>query len=371
MPRPQQQQQQSYNINPEPVRWSLVAPILALALIFVPVPQNIVEEFYSRDMYPWLQNLFTGATNFIPLSLLDAVLIGLALAFVLRVRRLFYVARQRGIIDAVWEAFRRVARLVALATILFFWGWGFNYRRMPLEATLPERDAPRPAVDMVEGALLDANSLAARLRPIVMNGPELSYADIETKLKGPLNAALKQLNRLPLSRPARPKYSLVLTPFFTWAGVSGMVNPLGLETLVHPDLLPYERPFVLAHEWAHLSGHADEGEASAIGWLACMKGGNELAYSASLYLIVEASGALPEERRNLMLPRLDSSVRSDLDAIARRASVQQSTVQRTAVRVYDEVVRVNVSASSRYRRTLALILTPSIRNSLGSYEISR
>ena len=44
-----------------------------------------------------------------------------------------------------------------------------------------------------------------------------------------------------------------------------MLNPFGLETIVLPDLLPYERPFVVAHEWAHLAGHADEAEASAIG----------------------------------------------------------------------------------------------------------
>ena len=45
-----------------------------------------------------------------------------------------------------------------------------------------------------------------------------------------------------------------MTPFFTWTGVDGMINPLALESIVHPDLLPFERPFVLAHEWAHLAG---------------------------------------------------------------------------------------------------------------------
>jgi hypothetical protein len=264
-------------------------------------------------------------------------------------------------------------RVAGLVTILFFWGWGFNYRRQPLETTLPEKQAARPAVDVVEAAVIDANSLAARLRPFVANGPELSYTDLETRLKGPLNAALKQLGRLPLSRPARPKYSLVLTPYFSWAGITGMVNPLGLETIVHPDLLPYERPFVLAHQWARLSGHADEAEARAIGWLACMKGGNELAYSASLYLIVEANAGLPEERRRLLLPRIDAAVRSDLDAIARRVKQEPPAVQRAAERVYDGFLRVNDTGdgSRSYRRTLALILTPSIRNAMGSYEISR
>ena len=50
-----------------------------------------------------------------------------------------------------------------------------------------------------------------------------------------------------------------------------MINPFGLEVLVNPDLPLSERPFVAAHEWAHLAGYADESEASFVGWLTCMR----------------------------------------------------------------------------------------------------
>ena len=133
-----------------------------------------------------------------------------------------------------------------------------------------------------------------------------------------LNAALAELNRTPLRRPGRPKTSFILTPFFTWAGVNGMVNPLGLESIVHPDLLPIERSFVLAHEWAHLAGQADEAEASAVGWLACMKGSPQTAYSASLYLIMEGAAALPADSRRLVFAQLDPGVRRDYDAVVER-----------------------------------------------------
>lgn len=370
MARPQPKQ--PYNLNPEPVRWSLLAPLFALVLIFVPVPAWVVEDFYSRDMYPWLQNIFTGGTNLLPLALVDAMLIVLALATLFRIRRLFNVMRQRGVVDAVWEATRRVARFAGLATILFFWAWGFNYRRQPLETALPEKKAARPTLEQLQGAVVDANALGARLRPL-LSGPELSFPEIGPKLVGPLNAALKKLGRPALAREGRPKYSLMLTPFFTWAGMTGMVNPLGLETIVHPDLLPYERPFVLAHEWAHLAGYADEAEASAVGWLACMNGGNELAYSASLHLVLEAGAALPAEMRQSLFQRLDSGIRSDLDAIALRARREQPTVQRTAERVYDEYLRANrISDGSRSdRRALALILTPSMKDALSAFQVIR
>ena len=51
-----------------------------------------------------------------------------------------------------------------------------------------------------------------------------------------------------------------------------MTDPFFLETLLAPDLLDVERPFVIAHEWGHLAGYADESEANFIAWLACRRG---------------------------------------------------------------------------------------------------
>ena len=45
-----------------------------------------------------------------------------------------------------------------------------------------------------------------------------------------------------------------ISPFFRWATVDGMVNPFGLEVLINPDVLPIERPYVVAHEWGHIAG---------------------------------------------------------------------------------------------------------------------
>ena len=163
----------------------------------------------------------------------------------------------------------------------------------------------------------------------------------------------------------------MLTPFFTWAGVTGMVNPIGLESIVHPHLLPYERPFVLAHEWAHLAGQADEAQASAVGWLACMRGTPQLAYSASLYLIMEAASALPGDARQTVIKQLDAGVRSDIDDILRRLQKGEPVVQRTASRVYDEYLRANrvADGTASYRRALSLILSAPLRDALTKYAV--
>jgi len=359
--------------TPEPVRWSLVAPFVAVLLFFAPVPQWAVEGFYSRDLYPWVQNVFSAGSNLMPFAVIDAMIVIAVVAVLYRIVRLFRVARRRGVIDAIWEAVLRVSRATACVLIVFFVLWGFNYRRQPLEATLQGGKAQDPTVDALQSVVADANALATRLRPLASPDEALSYKDIALRLRGPLDAALMSLGREPLTRRGVPKYSLVLTPFFTRAGVTGMINPLALETIVHPDLLPFERPFVLAHEWAHLSGHADEAEASAVGWLACMKGEPALAYSASLYLIDEAGGALPPKARRAAMDALSPDVRADLAAVAERRRKQNPRVQRTASRVYDEYLRANQvsDGTASYGRAVSLILSTPLREALSSYSIAK
>ena|SRR5579863_837415 len=348
----------------------LFACLIALALVATPVPAWMIDRFYARDFYPILQGIVTTMSNAIPLAVLDLLLLALALLLVRWVVRGVRLARVRGARVAVWDAFRRVVRTASVVAILFFVMWGLNYRRTSLEASL-NLTAPPPSADDLQAAVLEANDLAGRLQPSLASSEPLSYDDVVRRLPVPFAAALRQLNRPPLSVPGRPKYSLVLTPYFTAAGIDGMIDPLALESVVHPDLLPVERPFVLAHEWAHLAGAADEAEASAIGWLACLKGDSPLAYSATLYLIGEAGSALPRDRWRAVAGRLDPAVRRDLDAIARRVQREQPVVQRTAARVYDTYLKANRVGDgvASYSRALRLILSPTLRGALAQARV--
>lgn len=361
--------QQSYALNAEPVRLSVVAPIVALLVYFVPVPAWIIDDWYSRDMYPWFQGIVTTFTNVLPLAMIDVLLLIIGGLTLHRAWRLFNVMRQRGIIDAIWECARRVIRFAAVMLILFYWSWGFNYRRLPLQ---PSGAPPSLTVDALQTGFADAASLASRLRPITQNDAG-NFHSIKLDLRDPMNEALRILQRTPLETPGEPKYSLILSPFFTSSGVTGMINPYGLESIVAGDLLTFERPFVLAHEWAHLAGHADEAEASAVGWLACMKASPVSAYSASLYLISETAAAMPAQAREAAMARLDAGVKSDLDAIEKRMQQQRPAVRRATSRVYDNYLRANSvkDGTASYGRALTLILAAPFKDALGTYSVSR
>lgn len=350
------------------VRGWIVWAVAAAVVLLAPIPAGVVEAYYSWGVYPRLQNGLTLVSNMAPVALLDVLLVLVLLVALARLLWLIRTVRANGVMAAGWEAARRLIRAASILIVLFMCLWGWNYRRVPLEAALGT--APEPSVAVLTAAVRDANALAASLRPRLGIDHEISYADAANRLREPMRAALGELRRDVRFRPGRPKYSMLLTPFFTAAGVNGMLNPFALESIVHSELLPVERGFVLAHEWAHLAGHADEAEASAVGWFACMRGGPVLAYSASLYLILEAGGALPGEARSRAFASLDAGVREDLAQIAARMQEQQPQVQRAAFRVYDEYLRANQveDGTASYGRALSLILSPPMRGALDSYR---
>jgi hypothetical protein len=344
----------------------LVAPLAALGLSLLPLPAWGIDRMYSRGAYRWWQTGVTTVSNLFPFALLDVFIVVTALLMIRRVALLFSVTRTEGILTAAWEGTRRLARAGGALVLLFLLMWGLNYRRIPLDATLPH-GAP-PSVGELRAVIQQANAIAARSRPHGADQP--SFDEVIAALREPLNHALLKVDRPPLKVAGWPKRSLILTPFFTWAGVNGMVNPLALETIVHPDLLPFERAMSLAHEWAHLSGSADEAEASAVGWLSCMDGPPTLAYSASVYLILEAGNAVPRSVWREVSATLDAGVKADLEELSRRLARQRPQVQRAAFRVYDEYLRANrvEDGVASYSRALSLILSPTLRLALDTYQ---
>ena len=95
----------------------------------------------------------------------------------------------------------------------------------------------------------------------------------------------RRLSSAPSAQPGRLKRTL-LGPYFRWTSVDGMVNPFALEVLANPDLLPFEIPFVAAHEWAHLAGYAHEAEANFVGWLSCVRADPVLWREVLAYVVL-------------------------------------------------------------------------------------
>jgi hypothetical protein len=239
----------------------------------------------------------------------------------------------------VLRAIARLATTAAAVYLVFLLLWGFNYRRVPMPDRLVVEPGP-PAADTVLAlgteAVTQLNALHADAHRAGWGQPlddqQLRQAFVDVQ---------RMLTDAPAATPGRLKATL-FGPYFRWTGVDGMINPFGLEVLSNPDLLDFERPFIAAHEWAHLAGYADESEASFVGWLTCMHAGVPARYSAWLFLYWQISGDVDADGRARLSQALGPGARQDIAAIVERLQRGQRPWLRMAGwRVYDQYLKAN------------------------------
>ncbi len=325
----------------------------AVALAIVPLPPRAVERWYSTGIYPELQGSLTAVSNNVPFALFDVLLAGVV-AWLLW--RLLDVGRQRGSwVGVVARLAVSAAAAGALLYLGFLMAWGLNYRRVPLREKVvfsPEQISPERARDLAETAVERLNVLHDQAHDAVtMDG-------IDPALAAAFFDAQQLVDVRHPARVGRPKVS-ILDPYFHAAGVDGMTDPYFLETLVASELLPFERPFIVAHEWSHLAGFADESEASFVGWLTCVHGPPQLEYSGWLFLYSQVVRGLGRDARTAVTSRLDAGPREDLQAIAERVQRQtKPLVSMAGWRVYDQYLKANrvTAGTASYGQVVDLVL---------------
>jgi hypothetical protein len=298
----------------------------------------------------------TSVSSEAPFALFDLLLCVIAGAvaamWIVRLRR-----PARGILRALAGL---TMDTVAIAAVMYLWflvAWGLNYQREPLRAQLDfhEDRVTREALRQLAARIVESLN---RQHEEAHRRPWPEFAGIPALLEPAFSRAQRELGMTWQAAAGRPKPSL-LNFYFTRVSVDGMTDPFFLETLTNQSLLPFERPSVVAHEWSHLAGYADESEANFVAWLICMRGPVPVQYSAWLSLYGTAFNALPPADRAEISRDLQAGPRSDLLAIAER--VRRQTVpmaSRAGYALYDRFLKANrVEAGIRsYSEVLRLLL---------------
>ena len=320
--------------------WLVVFALAAIAAL-APMPAAVVEHWYSGAFFPVVQHAFTSVTNLVPFALFDALWIGaIAAAAVLARRRVIAFGWTLGLVRTAGA----LACAGAVVYLVFLATWGLNYRRVPMFEKVrfdPGRVTPAANTALGEWAAAELNA---------------DYADAHARAITPdqLLAAFDDvLYALGSSRivPGRPKPTL-LGWYFHQASIAGMTDPFLLETMVAPDLLEVERPFVIAHEWAHLAGYADESEANFVAYLACRRAGAAARYSAALVMIGYARPARDLRKALALGPRID------LFTIGQRYARTSATLRFAAREGYDKYLKANrvEKGIESYDQVIQLIL---------------
>ena len=302
--------------------WAAAFAVAALAAL-LPLPAPAVERWYSRGFFPPLQRVLTSISNVVPFALFDMLWIGAVAAVAVLAYRRRRDGWRKGLIGA--------ALVLACATVAvylaFLAAWGLNYRRVPLGEKLVIDEARITAAAHVAlgdraVTVLNADYALAHRGPTDLVALRAVFQDAHVAFGG-----------APIVT-GRPKATL-LGWYFHKASIAGMTDPFFLETLLAPDLLEVERPFVIAHEWAHLAGYADESEANFVAYLACRRGDAAARYSAALMILGYAPGS------RALKDALDPGPKIDLYAIRHRYRQTSGALRFAARESYDRYLKAN------------------------------
>lgn len=312
---------------------------LAVAVGVVPLPASWIEQVYSREVYLIGQPILTNLSSFFSFAVLDVIavfgLVGLIYWWVRALR----VNAQKPRMRVVRRMCLNTMATTALLYLIFMFFWGLNYRREPLVTKLDydvTRISPRLLLDFSNNTVERLN----RLHSTASSTGWPTFEELPDRFDAAFGVVQRRLGGSRMAVVGRPKQTL-LFPYFERAGIDGMLSPFSLEVLVNHTVLPYERPFLVAHEWAHLAGYANEAEASFVGVLTCLAGDEQSRYSAWLFLLPQLVRHLPQDDRAEVYARLHEGPRQHLRKISDRLNRTVPFVRRNASRVYDRFLRAN------------------------------
>ncbi|HWC78311.1 MAG TPA: DUF3810 family protein, partial [Blastocatellia bacterium] len=321
--------------------------IAALGLALIPFPADWVERYYSNGIYPITQRWLTPLSNSFSFPLGDLLTAVVAAALLI-----WWTIRIRRSPGTRWRAIASLAFnttvLAAGAYLAFLALWGFNYQRPPLISKL-DYDATR-LTDEAEGQLFFSAIERLNVDAVLAHsGPIPGEEEWRASLSQTLDEVVTEIGNRQRVTAAVPKTSLI-DFYLGKTGVGGFTNPFGLEVVLNSDLHPLERPFTLAHEWAHLAGFADESEANFVALLACARSSMPvIRYSAwlALHPYLSMPRVLIEKAQQAgkwddVLPKVVPEALEDLRAINERMERRLSpTLSRMQNRVYDGFLKAN------------------------------
>jgi hypothetical protein len=336
-----------------PARASLLAPsltALAAAILWLaPIPAPFIERWYSRSLYLVWQRIATTIANFLPLALLDVLIVAAILLLVMIAIR---ARRARS-----WRmAAARLLLFAGIAALWFQFAWGLNYRRQPIAETMSLAVTAQAPEALERFAVAVAALTAASADQLDRDNP-LTPSRVLADLSEGFVRAQRTAGLASMARPGRPKRSL-FDFYYRWAAIDGVTNPFIPETVVVSKLTPAETYMTVAHEWAHLAGYASEDEANFVGWLACLEAGGGPRYNAWLFALTKAAWAAPQAKRRAWLTLAGPVAARDLAAIRERLQTSSPAVRNAASAAYDQFLRANrvESGIASYDEVLRLML---------------
>ena len=322
--------------------------LLGLAAIVIKVwsaaHPEWVERIYSRGLFLGIRWMAGHLLGWVPFPLIYIVFASLVIWFVIRVKQMPHVKRWTR--NGLAAGFLGVLNFSGWVIFLFFFLWGFNYNRVPVETQLALKPKPLSKPELQREFEAETAAIIQKRKEIPNLGErEISHYDLPAQLESDLRGELEDLlreNGFPVVGLVRGRLLFpkgILLRFST----AGVYFPFTAEGHIDPGLHPVQWPYVLGHELAHGYGFGDEGTCNFWAYLVCQRSKDPLvAYTGHLAYWRTLARAFrfyePEKFRELRV-QLPTGIQADLDGINREMERYPDLAPRLQYQVYDNYLK--------------------------------
>lgn len=290
--------------------WLLIA---ALILITLTRMNPYWGFFYTSHIYPLIGTVLSHISGIFPFALGD-LFIALSIAWVILypiyeiglrkklARRFIFLAAKSGCYPKKKAVFGRVAIYLLWIYVWFYAAWGLNYSQPVIYYRVGMKPAEVSKEKFRKFAYQYADSInclseerRGKSEETAFDGQRESQSDsiVDDKLKNRVrDAVLKGYNEIgskeginvPFNQHPHAK-TMLFTPLSSMSGVTGSMGPFFCEFTLNGDIRPHDYPAIYAHEYAHLLGIANEGEANFYSYIVCTASSDKAVKFSGYYHI--------------------------------------------------------------------------------------
>lgn len=226
----------------------------------------LTEKIYYKKIYSSISFIFSSITDFFSFSLTEILIIIFTILGIFFSFYLCFLIFNGQILEAFLLFGKVFFNILSFIFIWFYFFWGFNYFKKSLfnnnyHYSLLQKDV------LIEKAIKLTELLNSLFPQEVLTEKEINSV-IDKELKEYL---LKNFNiKIKIAKKVKKSFTGILE----YLNISGIISPFFLESHISRKVLPLEKPWLIAHEKAHLYGITDEKDANMIAFYVCNKVNN-------------------------------------------------------------------------------------------------
>ena len=295
------------------LKWRHWLLLVLLSLITLTKLIPLWGFIYTTRIYPIIGSLLSPISGLFPFAVGD-IFIALSIVWVFfypiyeikwrkqLAKRFFFLAAKRGCYPKKKVVFGRVAEYLLWVYAWFYIAWGLNYSQPNIYCRTGMKPVEVSEAKFREFAYRYADSINYLSEERRVKSEETAFDDqresqfngmVDDGLKNRVrDAVLKGYNEIgakeginaPFNQHPHAK-TMLFTPLSSMSGVTGSMGPFFCEFTLNGDIRPHDYPAIYAHEYAHLLGIANEGEANFYSYIVCTASSDKAVKFSGYYHI--------------------------------------------------------------------------------------